>query len=208
MTNLILIRHGQSEWNAKNLFTGWVDVDLTDQGRQDAKKIGDELKAQGITPEVAYTSALKRAQNTLTIVLEILGLSDLPVTKDQALNERNYGDLAGMNKDEARQKFGEEQVHIWRRSYDVAPPGEAGESLKDTEERSWPYFESEILPQIKAGKTVIISAHGNSLRSIIKRLDGLTPDQIVKVEIPFGVPMCYTIDEEGNVVSKTVDLAA
>src|SRR5436305_5609160 len=166
---LVLVRHGQSEWNLKNLFTGWKDVDLTEQGIKEAREAGRKLKAQGLSFDVAYTSALKRAQNTLTLVLEEMGLSNIPVFKDQALNERDYGDLSGLNKDDARAKWGEEQVHIWRRSYDVPPPG--GESLKDTAARVLPYYIQEILPRVLRGENLLVAAHGNSLRALVMVLD-------------------------------------
>ena len=172
---LVLVRHGQSEWNLKNLFTGWRDVDLTEKGVAEARAAGRKLKAQGITFDVAFTSALKRAQRTLDLMLEELGQTNIPVFKDQALNERDYGDLVGLNKDDARKKWGEEQVHIWRRSYDVAPPG--GESLKDTLARALPYYIKEILPRVLRGERVLVSAHGNSLRALVMVLDKLTPDE-------------------------------
>src|SRR5881392_3901350 len=173
---LVLVRHGQSEWNLKNLFTGWKDVDLTAQGIAEARAAGRKLKAQGLSFDVAYTSALKRAQRTLDLILEEMG-QKLPIVRDQALNERDYGDLVGLNKDDARKKWGEEQVHIWRRSYDVSPPG--GESLKDTVARALPYFVQEILPRVLRGERMLISAHGNSLRSLVMVLDRLTKEQIL-----------------------------
>src|SRR5205809_1171838 len=162
---LVLVRHGQSEWNLKNLFTGWKDVDLTEAGVAEARAAGRKLKAQGLSFDIAYTSALKRAQRTLDLMLEEMGQAGIPVIKDQALNERDYGDLVGLNKDDARRKWGEEQVHIWRRSYDVAPPG--GESLKDTLARALPYYVIHIQPDVLSGKRVLVSAHGNSLRALI-----------------------------------------
>ena len=167
---LVLVRHGQSEWNLKNLFTGWRDVDLTEQGVAEARDAGRKLKAQGIRFDIAFTSALKRAQRTLDIMLEDLAQTNIPVFKDQALNERDYGDLSGLNKDDARKRWGEEQVHVWRRSYDVAPPG--GESLKDTAARVLPYYIQEILPRVMRGERVLVSAHGNSLRALVMVLDG------------------------------------
>src|SRR5438045_5477832 len=162
---LVLVRHGQSEWNLKNLFTGWKDVDLTEQGVAEARAAGRELKAQGLTFDGAYTSALKRAQRTLDLMLEELSLTKIPVTRDQALNERDYGNLSGLNKDDARKKWGEEQVHQWRRSYDVQPPG--GESLKDTVARTLPYYVQEILPAVLRGQRTLVAAHGNSLRALV-----------------------------------------
>ena len=202
---LVLVRHGQSEWNLKNLFTGWRDVGLTEQGIREAREAGRKLKAQGLTFDVAFTSALKRAQDTLDLMLAELGQSKLPVFKDQALNERDYGDLSGLNKDDARKKWGEEQVHIWRRSYDVAPPG--GESLKDTLARTLPYYVTEILPRVLRGERVLVSAHGNSLRALVMVLERLSPEQIVKREIGTGVPIIYQLDADSTVKSK-LDLAA
>ena len=202
---LVLVRHGQSDWNLKNLFTGWRDIDLTDRGIAEAREAGRKLKAQGIKFDVAFTSALKRAQRTLDLMLTELGQTTIPVFKDQALNERDYGDLAGLNKDEARKKWGEEQVHIWRRSYDVAPPG--GESLKDTLARALPYYVTEILPRVLRGERVLVSAHGNSLRALVMVLDKHTPDSITKLNLDTGVPMIYRLNADSTVASK-LDLAA
>jgi 2,3-bisphosphoglycerate-dependent phosphoglycerate mutase len=202
---LVLVRHGQSEWNLKNLFTGWRDVDLTEQGVKEAREAGRKLKAQGLTFDVAYTSALKRAQRTLDLMLEELGQPKLPVIKDLALNERDYGDLSGLNKDDARKKWGEEQVHIWRRSYDIAPPG--GESLKDTLARTLPYYVTEILPRVLRGERVLVAAHGNSLRALVMVLEKLSPEQILKREIGTGVPIIYRLNADATVDSK-LDLAA
>ena len=202
MSHLVLIRHGQSEWNEKNLFTGWRDPDLTAQGVDEAKAAGQALKQQGLVFDLAFTSDLQRAQKTLTLLLAEQGQSDLPTTKNQALNERDYGDLAGLNKDDAREKWGADQVHIWRRSYDTPPPG--GESLKDTGARVLPYYESAILPLIKAGKNILIAAHGNSLRSLVMRREGLSSDEILDVNIDTGVPYIYQMDEAGAVLDKTV----
>ena len=199
---LVLVRHGQSEWNEKNLFTGWADVDLTERGVEEAHKAAQALKERGIRFDEAFTSDLVRAQHTLDIILEDLGQTDIPVTKDKALNERDYGNLVGMNKDEARKRWGEEQVHIWRRSYDVPPPG--GESLKDTAERAVPYFEKHILPKVEAGENVLVSAHGNSLRAIIMWLEKLTPEQVLKLELATGVPILYELNEKGEIVHKEV----
>ncbi|MCU0831136.1 MAG: 2,3-bisphosphoglycerate-dependent phosphoglycerate mutase [Rhizobiaceae bacterium] len=197
---LVLVRHGQSDWNLKNLFTGWRDPDLTPKGIEEAKAAGKALMAKGLHFDVAYTSALTRAQHTLALILAELGQSDLPVTRDAALNERDYGELSGLNKDDARAKWGEEQVHIWRRSYDVPPPG--GESLKDTLARTLPYFVTDILPEVLAGKTVIVAAHGNSLRSICKVLNRLDNEAILGFEIATGVPMIYRLGPDARVVSS------
>jgi len=202
---LVLVRHGQSDWNLKNLFTGWRDIDLTDQGVAEARAAGRKLKAQGITFDVAFTSALKRAQRTLDLMLEEMGQTALPVFKDQALNERDYGDLAGLNKDDARKKWGEEQVHIWRRSYDIAPPG--GESLKDTLARTLPYYVTEILPRVLRGERVLVAAHGNSLRALVMVLDRHTTETITKLNLDTGVPMIYRLNADSTVASK-LDLAA
>jgi len=202
MAKLVLVRHGQSQWNLENRFTGWVDVPLTDLGRTEAKRAGELLKAAGLRFTKAYTSDLKRAQDTLSIMLEVLGQTGLPTERDKALNERHYGDLQGLNKDETREKYGKEQVHIWRRSYDVPPPG--GESLKDTAARTLPYFESKILPEVRKGETVLVSAHGNSLRSIVMHLDKLTREQVLELNLDTGVPLVYEIDAAGTVVSKEI----
>jgi 2,3-bisphosphoglycerate-dependent phosphoglycerate mutase len=201
----VLVRHGQSEWNLKNLFTGWKDVDLTEQGVAEARAAGRKLKAQGLGFDVAYTSALKRAQRTLDLILEEMGQTGIPIVRDQALNERDYGDLVGLNKDDARKKWGEEQVLIWRRSYDVPPPG--GESLKDTVARALPYFVQEILPRVLRGDRVLISAHGNSLRALIMVLERLTPEAILKRELGTGVPIVYRLNADSTVASQ-LDLAA
>lgn len=195
---LVLVRHGQSEWNMLNLFTGWKDPDLTPKGIEEARAGGRELKDKGFVFDMAFTSVLKRAQHTLDLIIEEMDTPDLPITRDQALNERDYGDLTGLNKDDARKKWGDEQVHIWRRSFDVPPPG--GESLKDTADRTLPYYKSEILPQVLAGKTVLVAAHGNSLRSIIMDIEGLSGEEIVKRELVTGLPMIYLLDDEGRPV--------
>jgi 2,3-bisphosphoglycerate-dependent phosphoglycerate mutase len=202
---LVLVRHGQSDWNLKNLFTGWRDVDLTERGVAEACEAGRKLKAQGIKFDVAFTSALKRAQRTLDLMLTELGQTTIPIFKDQALNERDYGDLVGLNKDDARTKWGEEQVHIWRRSYDVAPPG--GESLKDTLARALPYYVTDILPRVLRGERVLVAAHGNSLRALVMVLDKHTPDSITKLNLDTGVPMIYRLNADSTVASK-LDLAA
>ena len=186
---LVLVRHGQSDWNLKNLFTGWRDPDLSPQGVSEAKAAGQRLKAKGLKFDLCFTSALTRAQHTLKLILAELGQTALPETRDQALNERDYGELTGLNKDDARAKWGEEQVLIWRRSYDVPPPG--GESLKDTLARSLPYYMHMIQPHVLEGKTVLVAAHGNSLRSLIMAIEGLTPEQILKRELETGVPIVY-----------------
>ena len=202
---LVLVRHGESDWNRKNLFTGWRDVGLTEQGIEEAREAGRKLKAQGLKFDVAFTSALKRAQDTLTLMLEELGQTGLPVFKDQALNERDYGDLSGLNKDDARKKWGEEQVHIWRRSYDTAPPG--GESLRDTAARVLPYYIQEILPRVMRGEHVLVSAHGNSLRALVMVLDRHTTESITQLNLATGVPMIYRLNADSTVASK-LDLAA
>ncbi|MFT4096227.1 MAG: 2,3-bisphosphoglycerate-dependent phosphoglycerate mutase [Rhodoblastus sp.] len=199
---LVLVRHGQSDWNLKNLFTGWKDPDLTPKGIEEAKAAGQRLKALGLSFDVAYTSALTRAQNTLKLVLAELGQSGLETTRDQALNERDYGDLSGLNKDDARKKWGEEQVHVWRRSYDVSPPG--GESLKDTVARVLPYYCQHILPGVLNGKRTIVAAHGNSLRALAMVLDGLTPETIPSMELDTGVPLVYRLKADSTVESKKV----
>jgi 2,3-bisphosphoglycerate-dependent phosphoglycerate mutase len=188
---LVLVRHGQSEWNLKNLFTGWKDPDLTEKGIAEARAAGQRLKAKGLKFDICFTSALTRAQHTLNLILEELDQTGLPETRDQALNERDYGELTGLNKDDARKKWGEEQVHIWRRSYDVPPPG--GESLKDTLARSLPYYVHMIQPHVLEGKSVLVAAHGNSLRSLIMAIEGMTPEQILKRELDTGVPVLYRL---------------
>jgi len=202
---LVLVRHGQSEWNLKNLFTGWKDVDLTDTGINEARAAGQKLKAHNLQFDVAFTSDLKRAQRTLDLILEEMGQSGIPVTRDQALNERDYGDLVGLNKDDARRKWGEEQVLQWRRSYDVAPPG--GESLKDTVARALPFFVQEILPRVLRGERTLVSAHGNSLRALVMVLERLTPEGILKRELATGVPILYRLAPDSTVAEK-LDLAA
>ena len=194
-TNLVLVRHGQSEWNKKNLFTGWKDPNLTDLGIEEAKKAGNLLKERGLAFDIMFTSDLFRAQETGRIILEQMNLGHIEVVKDQSLNGRNYGDLAGLNKDEARVKWGEEQVHIWRRSYDIPPPG--GESLKNTAERVLPYFNSEILPKIKESQNILVAAHGNSLRALVMELEKISSDEIVKLEIATGDPLTYKCSDQG-----------
>jgi 2,3-bisphosphoglycerate-dependent phosphoglycerate mutase len=202
---LVLVRHGQSDWNLKNLFTGWKDPDLTELGIKEDRDAGRKLKAQGFKFDIAFTSVLKRAQHTLDLMLAEIGQTGLPTRKDLALNERDYGDLSGLNKDDARKRWGEEQVHIWRRSYDVPPPG--GESLKDTLARALPYYVQEILPCVLRGERVLVAAHGNSLRALIMVLEKLTPENILKRELGTGVPIIYRLNEDATVASK-LDLAA
>ena len=199
---LVLVRHGQSEWNLKNLFTGWRDVDLTELGREEAKAGAEKLKARGTKFDIAFTSALIRAQKTNDIILDTLGQTGLKTIRDQALNERDYGDLSGLNKDDARKKWGEEQVHIWRRSYDVQPPG--GESLKDTGARVWPYYLHVMQPHVLRGETVLVSAHGNSLRALIMALEGRSGEEIVKLELATGVPIVYRLNADSTVASKEI----
>ncbi|HYC56027.1 MAG TPA: 2,3-diphosphoglycerate-dependent phosphoglycerate mutase [Candidatus Binatia bacterium] len=202
MATLALVRHGQSQWNLENRFTGWVDVPLTDLGRIEARRAGELLAATGVHFDVAFTSALVRAQDTLAIMLEVLGQTGLPIERDEALNERHYGSLQGLNKAETAQKYGAEQVHIWRRSYDIPPP--EGESLADTAARTLPYFEKAIMPLLRKGKDVLVAAHGNSLRSIVMRLDDLTREQVLELNLDTGVPLLYEFDENGNVVTKRI----
>ncbi|MES2836007.1 MAG: 2,3-bisphosphoglycerate-dependent phosphoglycerate mutase [Bacteroidota bacterium] len=197
MAKLVIIRHGQSQWNLENKFTGWVDVELAPKGIEEAKAAGKKLKEQGLTFDLAFTSSLKRAQNTLDLALAEMGLT-IPITKNQALNERMYGDLQGLDKDETRKKYGDEQVKIWRRSFDIQPPN--GESLKDTADRVIPYYEKEIAPLLKQGKNIIIAAHGNSLRALIMKLENLTPEQILEVEIPTGKPKLYDLNSDLSII--------
>ncbi len=199
---LVLLRHGQSDWNLKNLFTGWKDPDLTPLGIEEAKSAGQRLKAKGLAFDLCFTSALTRAQHTLALTLEELGQTGLPITRDQALNERDYGDLSGLNKDDARKRWGEDQVHLWRRSYDVPPPG--GESLKDTVARALPYYCQHILPAVLRGERVLVAAHGNSLRALVMVLDGLTPATIPSMELATGVPIVYRLKPDSTVASKEV----
>jgi len=201
---LVLVRHGQSEWNLKNLFTGWKDPDLSPKGVEEAKAAGQRLKAKGLKFDLCFTSALTRAQHTLKLILNELGQTGLPETRDQALNERDYGELTGLNKDDARAKFGEEQVLVWRRSFDVPPPG--GESLKDTLARSLPYYMHMIQPHVLEGKTVLVAAHGNSLRSLIMAIEGLSKEQILKRELDTGVPVVYKL--KANSMPASVEVLA
>ena len=199
MAKLVLVRHGQSQWNLENKFTGWVDVELSPKGEAEAQGAGERLK--GITFDKGYTSILKRAENTLKVILKVLGQENLPVTRDQALNERHYGDLQGLDKAETAKKFGDEQVKIWRRSYDIAPPN--GESLKDTAARTLPYFRDHILPDVKNGLNVIVAAHGNSLRSIVMELEQMTKEQVLELNLGTAVPLVYDMDATGKILSKT-----
>lgn len=199
---LVLVRHGQSEWNLQNLFTGWRDPALTEQGHAEAKKAGGLLAAKGLKFDIAYTSELTRAQVTCQHILDGVGQSDLNTVKNLALNERDYGDLSGLNKDDARAKWGEEQVHVWRRSYDVPPPG--GESLRDTGARVWPYYMHVIQPHVLRGETVLVAAHGNSLRALIMALEGLSGEDVIKVELNTGVPIIYRLNADSTIASKEV----
>ena len=201
--NLVLVRHGQSEWNAKNLFTGWKDPGLTDQGVAEAKNAGRLILEQNIRFDLMYTSMLSRAQKTGDIILGVLNHKEVPIVKNEALNERHYGSLAGLNKDDARKQWGKEQVHIWRRSFDIPPPD--GESLKDTADRVLPYFEAEIMPKIISGSSILIAAHGNSLRALIMKLDSISSEDIVKLEIPTGAPIQYEFTSDG-IVDKKINL--
>ena len=199
--NLILVRHGQSEWNEQNLFTGWKDPGLTELGIKEAKNAGSLISDKGIQFDEMFTSMLVRAQDTGAIILDSINEQNIPITKNQALNERNYGSLAGLNKDDARKKWGEEQVHIWRRSFDIPPP--EGESLKDTAERVLPYFHKYIMPKVIQGLSILVAAHGNSLRALIMELDLISSEDIVKLEIPTGAPIQYEFNQNGEVVNKT-----
>lgn len=192
---LVLVRHGQSEWNRLNLFTGWRDPGLTDRGVIEARWAGRLIRTQGVAFDAAFTSGLKRAQNTLDIILSEVYQPNVPITRDVALNERDYGDLSGLNKDEARKKWGDDQIKLWRRSYDIPPPG--GESLKDTAARVLPYYEARIWPLIKAGQNVIVTAHGNSLRALIMRLEQLTGEEILQRELATAAPIVYRLTPEG-----------
>lgn len=207
MPNLVLVRHGESQWNLENRFTGWVDVPLSARGEEEARRAGEKLKL--FTFDKAYTSVLQRAIKTLDIILDVIGQKTIPIEKNQALNERHYGALQGLNKAEVGKQYGEEQLKLWRRSYDVPPPKEKtelnpegiSESLKDTAARTFPFFESVILGDIKAGKNVIVVAHGNSLRSIVMQLDALTKEEVIELNIPTGAPLLYVYNEQGNIVS-------
>jgi len=197
MARLVLLRHGESQWNLENRFTGWVDVPLSAKGVEEAKQAGEKLR--GVTFDRAFSSVLARANETLRIVLEVLGQTNIPIEKDKALNERMYGDLQGLNKAETAKKYGDAQVKIWRRSYDVKPPG--GESLKDTAERALPYYEKMVKPHLLKGETIIIAAHGNSLRALVMELDQLSKEEVLELNIPTGVPLLYEFDKTGKVLS-------
>lgn len=198
MAILVLVRHGESQWNLENRFTGWIDIPLTPKGEEEARKAGEKIK--GIKFDKAYTSVLIRANKTLEIILDVINQKNIPIEKDQALNERHYGDLQGLNKAETAKKFGDAQVHIWRRSYDIAPPN--GESLKDTAARTLPYFEKKIIPDLKTAKNVLVAAHGNSLRSIVMSLDKLTKEQVLELNLGTGVPIVYEFDSNLKILSK------
>ncbi len=201
MPKLILVRHGESQWNLENRFTGWVDVPLTPRGEAEARIAGEHLR--DLPVDKVYTSVLQRAVNTSKIALEAAGKPDtLPTERDQALNERHYGDLQGLNKAETAAQYGDAQVKIWRRSYDVPPPGEHGESLKDTAARTLPYFQAHILPDLQAGLNVLVVAHGNSLRSIVMELDHLSREEVLELNIPTGIPLAYDLNADGTVQSK------
>jgi 2,3-bisphosphoglycerate-dependent phosphoglycerate mutase len=210
MAKLVLVRHGQSQWNLEDRFTGWVDVPLTEKGQEEARKAGEWIKTEGLTFDRAFTSSLQRAQNTLGLILDVLGQPDCPLEKDKALNERHYGALQGLNKKETARKFGDDQVKIWRRSYDIPPPSEKtefnpegmAESLQLTAARTLPYFYSRILPLVKNGETILVVAHGNSLRSIVMDLDKLTKAQVLELNIATGAPIVYDIDATGKVLEK------
>jgi 2,3-bisphosphoglycerate-dependent phosphoglycerate mutase len=197
---LVLVRHGQSEWNAKNLFTGWKDPGLTLIGEKEASNAGILIKERNIKFSKMYTSALQRAQITGQMILKIIDQEDIEVIKNQALNERDYGDLAGLNKDDARKEWGEERVHVWRRSYDTPPPG--GESLKNTAERVLPYFNSSILPKLSDRENILVAAHGNSLRSLVMQLDNLSKEEVIALEIPTGAPIIYSFDGGKEPIAK------
>ena len=202
MASLVLVRHGQSQWNEKNLFTGWKDPDLTQKGEREAIEAGLALKESNYKFDIMFTSVLLRAKRTGKLILEQVGQEDLKTFENEALNERNYGDLVGLNKDDARKKWGEDQVYKWRRSFDIAPP--AGESLKMTAERVLPYFEEKILPLLKENLEILVVAHGNSLRALVMQLDKLNSDEVVKLEIPTGMPICYSINGRGQVENKVL----
>lgn len=197
---LVLVRHGQSEWNQRNLFTGWRDPDLTEQGVAEAERAGQLLHSQGIRFDIGFTSVLLRAKRTLSLILDELDQQDLPIIENQALNERDYGELSGLNKDDARTRWGDDKVLLWRRSYDIPPPG--GESLKDTAARVLPFYKTQIWPAVKAGKNVIVTAHGNSIRALIMYLEELSAQQIIEREVATGAPMVYRLTMHGHVEDR------
>jgi 2,3-bisphosphoglycerate-dependent phosphoglycerate mutase len=197
MAQLVLLRHGESQWNLENRFTGWVDIPLSSRGVQEAKNAGEKLRSFAF--DRAFTSVLIRAIETLRLVLEAIGQTNIPIEKDKALNERMYGELQGLNKADTAKKYGDAQVKIWRRSYDVAPPG--GESLKDTADRVLPYYENRIKPYLLKGETILISAHGNSLRALVMQLEQLSREQVLELNIPTGAPLLYELDKNGTVVN-------
>ena len=199
MSRLVLLRHGESQWNLENRFTGWIDVPLSEKGIEEARAAGEKLR--GYVFDRAFSSVLARANETLRIVLEVIGQTDIPIERDKALNERMYGELQGLNKAETAKKFGDEQVKLWRRSFDVRPPG--GESLKDTAERVLPYYQARIRPYLEKGETILIAAHGNSLRALVMQLDRLTNQEVLELNIPTGAPLCYELDAGGAVRSRT-----
>ena len=195
MGHLVLLRHGESQWNLENRFTGWVDVPLSPRGMQEAKNAGEKLRPYRF--DRAFTSVLQRANETLRLALEVIGQTEIPTERDKALNERMYGELQGLNKAETAKKYGEDQVKIWRRSYDVRPPG--GESLKDTADRVLPYYEKSIRPHLLSGETILIAAHGNSLRALVMELEHLSKEQVLELNIPTGAPLLYELDSAGQV---------
>ena len=197
MGRLVLLRHGESQWNLENRFTGWVDVPLSPRGIQEARNAGEKLRPYSF--DRAFTSVLQRANETLRLTLDVVGQTQIPIEKDKALNERMYGELQGLNKAETAKKYGEDQVKIWRRSYDVRPPG--GESLKDTAERVLPYYERAIKPHLLKGETILIAAHGNSLRALVMELENLSQEQVLELNIPTGAPLLYELDTSGKVTS-------
>lgn len=197
MKQVVLIRHGESQWNLENRFTGWVDVPLSPKGEQEAREAGEKLR--DFRFDHAFTSVLTRAIKTLEIVLDVIGQPGLPVEQDQALNERMYGDLQGLNKAETAEQYGEAQVKLWRRSYDVRPPG--GESLQDTAERVLPYYRDRIWPRLAKDETLLVAAHGNSLRALVMHLDRLSREDVLELNIPTGAPLLYELDDQGHAVT-------
>ena len=200
IATMVLVRHGESKYNLENRFTGWLDVPLSEKGILEAVEVGNKLKRAGIRIDKAYVSGLQRTQESLEHIVKALGQENMPVEQSVALNERNYGDLQGLNKLETAKKFGADRVQVWRRSYEVAPPN--GESLKDTATRVLPYFDAKIMMNLKEGKNVLVVAHGNSLRCIVMHLDGLTKDQVVELNIATGIPIVYQFDKDLSIISK------